>query len=71
LFGDERVCWARNNLPQWQGPPAQHPAFKSALDEMRHRGTSDSHYLAADDPLLFARAGSLLVFLMQTLQPQR
>jgi hypothetical protein len=70
LFGQERARWVRTHLPQWNGPPAQHPIFKRALEEMRHRGASDSHYLAAGDPLLFARAGSLLAFLMQTMPPR-
>jgi hypothetical protein len=33
-------------------------------------GAFDSRYPANGDPLLFAHAGSLLAFLMQTMPPQ-
>jgi hypothetical protein len=71
LFGAERALWLRRMLPQWEGRSAQHQSFKRALDQMSQRGAADSRYLAAADPLRFARASGLLRFLLQTPQARR
>jgi hypothetical protein len=64
VLGPERTRWVRHQLPPWEGPPAYHPAFRRELMRMAHRGAHDGAYLAADDPLCFAKASSLLSFMM-------
>lgn len=66
LFGRERSFWLRSHLPQWGGPWPAHASFRRALWEMRESGAADSRSLATGDPLAFARAGSLLGFLLLT-----
>jgi hypothetical protein len=34
------------------------------------RGARDGRHLAANDPLSFAKAGSLLAFLLEMMEPQ-
>jgi hypothetical protein len=67
VLGPERARWVRRQLPQWEGPPAHHPAFRRELIQMARRGARDGVYLAAGDPLCFAEGSSLLAFLMQLL----
>ncbi|WP_457091543.1 hypothetical protein [Microvirga sp. P5_D2] len=66
-LGLGRACWVRRHLPQWEGPPAYHPAFRRELMRMERRGAHDGVYLAADDPICFAKVGSRLAFMMQLL----
>jgi hypothetical protein len=67
VLGTERTRWVRHQLPQWEGPPAYHPAFRRELSGMARRGTCDGVYLASGDPLYFAKGSSLLAFLMRML----
>lgn len=66
-LGFERARWVRRHLPQWEGPPAYHPAFRRELMRMERCGAHDGVYLAADDPLCLAKASSLLAFMMRLL----
>jgi hypothetical protein len=70
VFGPEWVRWVRYQLPQWDGPPAYHPTFRQELSSMCCRGARDGQHLAANDPLSFAKAGSLLAFLLEMMEPQ-
>ena len=70
VFGPEWVRWVRSRIPQWDGPPAYHPTFRRELSSMCCRGARDGRYLAANDPLSFAKAGSLLAFLLEMMEPQ-
>ena len=70
VFGPEWVRWVRYQLPQWDGPPAHHPTFRRELSSMCCRGARDGRCLAANDPLSFAKAGSLLAFLLEMMEPQ-
>jgi hypothetical protein len=70
VFGPEWVRWVRCQLPQWDGPPAYHPTFRRELSSMCCRGAHDGRYLASNDPLSFAKAGSLLAFLLEMMEPQ-
>jgi hypothetical protein len=70
VFGPEWVRWVRTRFPQWDGPPAYHPTFRRELSSMCCRGASDGRCLAANDPLSFAKAGSLLAFLLEMMEPQ-
>jgi hypothetical protein len=70
VFGPEWVRWVRYQLPQWDGPPAYHPTFRRELSSMCCRGARDGRCLAANDPLSFAKAGSLLAFLLEMMEPQ-
>jgi hypothetical protein len=70
VFGPEWVRWVRYQLPQWDGPPAYHPTFRHELSSMCCRGARDGRCLAASDPLCFAKAGSLLAFLLEMTEPQ-
>jgi hypothetical protein len=70
VFGPEWVRWVRYQLPQWDGPPAYHPTFRQELSSMCCRGARDGRCLAASDPLCFAKAGSLLAFLLEMTEPQ-
>jgi hypothetical protein len=70
VFGPEWVRWVRSRLPQWDGPPAYHPIFRRELSSMCCRGARDGRCLAANDPLSFAKAGSLLAFLLEMMEPQ-
>ncbi|WP_204985700.1 hypothetical protein [Microvirga pakistanensis] len=70
VFSPERVRWVRHQLPQWDGPPAYHPTFRQELSSMCCRGARDGRHLAANDPLSFAKAGSLLAFLLEMMEPQ-
>ncbi len=70
VFGVEWVRWARTQLPQWDGPPAYHLTFRQELSSMCCRGASDGRRLASGDPLGFAKAGSLLAFLLEMTEPQ-
>jgi hypothetical protein len=70
VFGPEWVLWVRYQLPQWDGPPAYHPTFRRELSSMCCRGARDGRCLASNDPLSFAKAGSLLAFLLEMMEPQ-
>ena len=70
VFGPEWVRWVRYQLPQWDGPPAYHPTFRRELSNMCCRGARDGRCLASNDPLSFAKAGSLLAFLLEMMEPQ-
>jgi hypothetical protein len=70
VFGPERARSVRRQLPQWEGPPAYHPIFRQELSKMCRRGARDGRYLAACDPLCFAKASSLLAFMMQMAEPR-
>jgi hypothetical protein len=70
VFSQEWVRWVRYQLPQWDGPPAYHPTFRQELSSMYCRGARDGRCLAANDPLCFAKAGSLLAFLLEMTEPQ-
>jgi hypothetical protein len=70
VFGPEWVQWVRSRLPQWDGPPAYHPTFRRELSSMGCRGARDGRCLATNDPLSFAKAGSLLAFLLELTEPQ-
>ena len=70
VFGPEWVRWVRYQLPQWDGPPAYHPTFRRELYSMCCRGARDGRCLASGDPLSFAKAGSLLAFLLEMMEPQ-
>jgi hypothetical protein len=70
VFGPERAQSVRRQLPQWEGPPAYHPIFRPELSTMCRRGARDGRYLAAGDPLCFAKASSLLAFMMRIAEPQ-
>jgi hypothetical protein len=70
VLGPERARWVRCQLPQWDGPPAHHLVFRWELSRMRQYGVRDGRYLAAGDPLCFAKAGSLLAFLLEMAEPR-
>jgi hypothetical protein len=70
VFGPERARSVRCQLPQWEGPPAYHPIFRQELSTMCRRGARDGRYLAAGDPLCFAKASSLLTFMMRMAEPR-
>jgi hypothetical protein len=70
VFSPEWVRWVRYQLPQWDGPPAYHPTFRQELSSMCCRGARDGRCLAANDPLSFAKASSLLAFLLELKEPQ-
>jgi hypothetical protein len=70
VFGPEWVRRVRYQLPQWDGPPAYHPTFRQELSSMCCRGARDGRHLAANDPLCFAKAGGLLAFLLEMMEPQ-
>ena len=70
VFGPERARLVRCQLPQWDGPPAYHPVFRQEISNMCRRGARDGRYLAAGDPLCFAKASSLLIFMMQMAEPR-
>ncbi len=70
VFGPEWVKRVRSQLPQWDGPPAYHPTFRQELSSMGCRGARDGRHLAANDPLSFAKAGSLIAFLLELTEPQ-
>jgi hypothetical protein len=70
VFGPQWVQWVRYQLPQWDGPPAYHPIFRRELSRMCCRGARDGRCLASNDPLSFAKAGSLLAFLLEMMEPQ-
>jgi hypothetical protein len=70
VFSPEWVRWVRCQLPQWDGPPAYHPTFRQELSTMCCRGARDGRCLASGDPLCFAKAGSLLAFLLELTEPQ-
>ena len=70
VFGPKWTRWVRSRLPQWDGPPAYHPTFRQELSSMCCRGARDGRHLASNDPLSFAKAGSLLAFLLEMMEPQ-
>ncbi len=69
VFGPDWVRWVRYQLPQWDGPPAYHPTFRRELSSMCCRGARDGRCLASNHPLSFAKAGSLLAFLLEMMEP--
>ena len=70
VFGPEWLKWVRSRLPQWDGPPAYHHTFRRELSSMGCRGARDGRCLAANDHLSFAKAGGLLAFLLELMEPQ-
>lgn len=70
VFGPKWTRWVRYQLPHWDGPPAYLPTFRQELSSMCCRGASDGRCLAANDPLCFAKAGSLLAFLLEMSAPR-
>ncbi|WP_091135734.1 hypothetical protein [Microvirga guangxiensis] len=64
VLGPKRMRWVRGQLPQWDGPRTRNLPYRWALARMRRDGARDGRYLAASDPLCFAKAGSLLAMLL-------
>lgn len=64
VLGPKRMRWVRGQLPQWEGPTARSPSYLWALSRMHRDGLHDGRYLAARDPLCFAKASSLLAMLL-------
>jgi hypothetical protein len=60
VLGPRWARWVRCQILQWDGPLAYHLTFRQELSIMCSRGARDGRYLAAKDPLCFAKAGSLL-----------
>ncbi len=70
VLGPKRMRWVRGQLPQWEGPRARNLPYRWALSRMRRDGLHDGRYLAARDPLCFARASSLLAMLVAAAEAQ-
>ncbi len=64
VLGPKRMRWVRGQLPQWAGPTARNLSYRWALSRMHRDGVHDARYLAARDPLCFAKGSSLLAMLM-------
>jgi len=69
VLGPKRMWWVRSQLPQWEGPPARNLSYRWALSRMHRDGVHDGRYLAARDPLCFAKASSLLAMLLAAAEP--
>jgi len=70
VLGPKRMQWVRGQLPQWDGPPARNLSYRWALSRMHRDGLHDGRYLAAGDPLCFAKASSLLAMLVAAQEGQ-
>ena len=70
VLGPKRMRWVRGQLPQWEGPPSRNLSHRWALSRMHRDGVHDGRYLAAGDPLCFARASSLLAMLLAAAEAQ-
>jgi hypothetical protein len=70
VLGPKRMRWVRGQLPQWEGPPARNFSYRWALSRMHRDGVHDGRYLAAGDPLCFAKASSLLAMLLAAAEAQ-
>lgn len=70
VLGPKRMRWVRGQLPQWEGPPARNLSYRWALSRMHRDGVHDSRYLAARNPLCFAKASRLLAMLVAAAEAQ-
>jgi hypothetical protein len=64
VLDTKRMRWVRGQLPQWEGPPARNLTYRWVLSRMHRDGVHDGRYLAAKDPLCFAKASRLLAMLL-------
>jgi len=70
VLGPKRMRWVRGQLPLWEGATTRDLPHRWALARMHRDGVHDGGFLAARDPLCFAKASSLLAMLLAAAEAQ-